>query len=157
MQTILWVLGKTNDDALESMIDLYKKRIQKYHRFEIETIPDIKNRGKIGQSLQKEKEGELINAKLKQGDYLILLDENGKQMDSLTFSNYIESKRMGSYKRLIFVIGGAYGFSDFVQQKSKEKIALSKMTFSHQMVRLFFVEQLYRANTILNNEPYHHQ
>ena len=157
MQTILWVLGKTNNGEFHAMVEGYKKRIQKYHRFDIETIPDLRNKGKISIGLQKEKEGELIMARLKQTDYLVLLDETGKQMSSTGFSNFINAKRMGSQKRLIFLVGGAFGFSKSVYLRANEKISLSKMTFSHQMVGLFFVEQLYRANTILNNEPYHHK
>jgi len=157
MQTILYVVGKTNDHKLNELAEDYRKRIERYHRFDILTIPDIKNKGKLTKYLQKKREGELITDRIKQYDYLVLLDENGKQMDSLFFSNFINARMMGSQKRLIFLIGGAYGFSDSVYKRANEKISLSKMTFSHQMVRIFFLEQLYRANTILRNEPYHHK
>ena len=157
MQTILYVVGKTNDHKLNELAEDYRKRIERYHRFDILTIPDIKNKGKLTKYLQKKREGELITDRIKQYDYLILLDETGKQMDSLLFSNFINARMMGSQKRLIFLIGGPYGFSDSVYKRANEKISLSKMTFSHQMVRIFFLEQLYRANTILRNEPYHHQ
>ena len=157
METILYLVGKTNDHKLNALVEDYRKRIEKYHRFDILTIPDIKNRGKLTKYLQKKREGELITDRIKQYDYLVLLDENGKQMDSLFFSNFINARMMGSQKRLIFLIGGPYGFSDSVYKRANEKISLSKMTFSHQMVRIFFLEQLYRANTILRNEPYHHQ
>lgn len=157
MQTILYVVGKTNDNKLNELTEDYRKRIERYHRFDILTIPDIKNKGKLTKYLQKKREGELITDRIKQYDYLILLDETGKQMDSLLFSNFINARMMGSQKRLIFLIGGPYGFSDSVYKRANEKISLSKMTFSHQMVRIFFLEQLYRANTILRNEPYHHQ
>ena len=157
MQTILYVVGKTDSNQLNSMMEDYKKRIQKYHRFEILTITNIKNRGKLTQSLQKQKEGDLTLNRVKENDYLVLLDETGKQMDSLFFSNFINARRMGSNKRLIFLIGGPYGFSDSVYKRANEKISLSIMTFSHQMIRLFFLEQLYRANTILTNEPYHNK
>ena len=157
MQTILYLVGKTNDHKLNALVEDYKKRIEKYHRFDILTIPDIKNRGKLTKYLQKKREGELITDRIKQYDYLVLLDETGKQMDSLFFSNFINARMMGSQKRLIFLIGGPYGFSDSVYKRANEKISLSKMTFPHQMVRIFFLEQLYRANTILRNEPYHHQ
>ena len=157
MQTILYLVGKTNDHKLNALVEDYRKRIEKYHRFDILTIPEIKNRGKLTKYLQKKREGELITDRIKQYDYLVLLDENGKQMDSLFFSNFINARMMGSQKRLIFLIGGPYGFSDSVYKRANEKISLSKMTFSHQMVRIFFLEQLYRANTILRNEPYHHQ
>ena len=157
MQTILYVVGKTNDHKLNELAEDYRKRIERYHRFDILTIPDIKNKGKLTKYLQKKREGELITDRIKQYDYLVLLDETGKQMDSLFFSNFINARMMGSQKRLIFLIGGAYGFSDSVYKRANEKISLSKMTFSHQMVRIFFLEQLYRANTILRNEPYHHK
>ena len=157
MQTILYVVGKTNDHKLNELAEDYRKRIERYHRFDILTIPDIKNRGKLTKYLQKKREGELITDRIKQYDYLVLLDETGKQMDSLFFSNFINARMMGSQKRLIFLIGGPYGFSDSVYKRANEKISLSKMTFSHQMVRIFFLEQLYRANTILRNEPYHHR
>lgn len=157
MQTILYVVGKTNDHKLNELAEDYRKRIERYHRFDILTIPDIKNRGKLTKYLQKKREGELITDRIKQYDYLVLLDETGKQMDSLFFSNFINARMMGSQKRLIFLIGGPYGFSDSVYKRANEKISLSKMTFSHQMVRIFFLEQLYRANTILRNEPYHHK
>ena len=157
MQTILYVVGKTNDHKLNELAEDYRKRIERYHRFDILTIPEIKNRGKLTKYLQKKREGELITDRIKQYDYLVLLDETGKQMDSLFFSNFINARMMGSQKRLIFLIGGPYGFSDSVYKRANEKISLSKMTFSHQMVRIFFLEQLYRANTILRNEPYHHQ
>ena len=157
METILYVVGKTNDHKLNALVEDYRKRIEKYQRFDILTIPDIKNRGKLTGYLQKKREGELIIGRIKQDDYLVLLDETGKQMDSLFFSNFINTRMMGSQKRLIFLIGGPYGFSDSVYKRANEKISLSKMTFSHQMVRIFFLEQLYRANTILRNEPYHHQ
>ena len=157
MQTILYVVGKTNDHKLNELAEDYRKRIERYHRFDILTIPDIKNKGKLTKYLHKKREGELITDRIKQYDYLVLLDETGKQMDSLFFSNFINARMMGSQKRLIFLIGGAYGFSDSVYKRANEKISLSKMTFSHQMVRIFFLEQLYRANTILRNEPYHHK
>ena len=157
MQTILYVVGKTNNHKLNELAEDYRKRIERYHRFDILTIPDIKNKGKLTKYLQKKREGELITDRIKQYDYLVLLDETGKQMDSLFFSNFINARMMGSQKRLIFLIGGPYGFSDSVYKRANEKISLSKMTFSHQMVRIFFLEQLYRANTILRNEPYHHQ
>ena len=157
METILYVVKKTDPNQLNSMIEDYKKRIQKYHRFDVLTIPNIKNRGKLTKSLQKQKEGELTLDRVKENDYLVLLDETGRQMDSLLFSNFINARRMGSHKRLIFLIGGPYGFSDSVYKRANEKISLSIMTFSHQIIRLFFLEQLYRANTILTNEPYHNK
>ena len=155
MQTVLWVIGKTNNNWLSQMLDDYKKRIQKYQRFEILIIPDLKNKVNLSKSVQKKKEGELVMDRLNESDHLIVLDKDGTQMDSLLFSKFISTKRMGSQKRLIFLIGGAYGIADSVYKRANEKISFSKMTFSHQMIRLFFLEQLYRANSILKNEPYH--
>jgi len=155
MQTVLWVIGKTNNNWLSQMLDDYKKRIQKYQRFEILIIPNLKNKVNLSKSVQKQREGELVMRRLDESDYLIVLDKDGKQMDSLLFSKFIDTKRMGSQKRLIFLIGGSYGLAESVYKRANEKISFSKMTFSHQMIRLFFLEQLYRANTILKNEPYH--
>ena len=155
MQTVLWVIGKTNNNWLSQMLDDYKKRIQKYQRFEILIIPDLKNKVNLSKSVQKKKEGELVMDRLNESDHLIVLDKDGTQMDSLLFSKFISTKRMGSQKRLIFLIGGAYGIADSVYKRANEKISFSKLTFSHQMIRLFFLEQLYRANSILKNEPYH--
>ena len=111
----------------------------------------------MSENIQKQKEGQLIIEKLKAGDWVVLLDEKGKSFNSIYFSQYINAKRSSSHKRMVFVVGGPYGFSEEMYYRGQEKIALSNMTFSHQMVRLFFLEQLYRANTILNNEPYHHK
>lgn len=157
MHTLLVLVGKTNDPRMISMMEDYTKRINRYHRLDIQIIPEIKNKGKMSEKIQKQKEGQLIIEKLKVGDWVILLDEKGKSFDSIGFSQYINNKRSGSHKRQVFVVGGPYGFSEEMYGRGQEKIALSNMTFSHQMVRLFFLEQLYRANTILNNEPYHHK
>ena len=153
----LIVLGKTYSTQLNQLIEEYQNRLKHYIRFELEIIPDIKNTKNLSEKQQKEKEGEAILNKLNPTDLLILLDENGKQKTSVEFSEYLQKKMNSGLKQLVFVIGGPYGFSDAVYQKSQGKISLSKMTFSHQMVRLFMVEQLYRAFTILRNEPYHHQ
>ena len=123
----------------------------------MEIIPDIKNVKNLREEQQKEKEGELILKMLQPGDYLVLLDEHGKSFTSMEFATYLERKMHVVSKRLVFVIGGPYGFSEAVYKAASEKISLSKMTFSHQMIRLIFVEQIYRAMTILNNEPYHHE
>ena len=157
MHTLLVLIGKTNDSRITSMMEEYSARINRYHRLNIQIIPQIKNKRKMSENIQKKKEGQLIIEKLKLGDWVILLDEKGKSFDSIGFSQYIKNKRSGSYKRVVFVVGGPYGFSKDMYERSHEKIALSKMTFSNQMVRLFFLEQLYRANTILKNEPYHHK
>ncbi|MDO6604722.1 23S rRNA (pseudouridine(1915)-N(3))-methyltransferase RlmH [Arenibacter palladensis] len=153
----LLVLGKTDSTQLTQLIEEYQNRLKHYIKFELEIIPDIKNTKNLSEKQQKEKEGEAILNKLNPTDLLILLDENGKQKTSVEFSEYLQKKMNSGLKQLVFVIGGPYGFSDAVYQKSQGKISLSKMTFSHQMVRLFMVEQLYRAFTILRNEPYHHQ
>lgn len=153
----LIVLGKTDSSRLSQLIDEYRNRLGHYIKFEIETIPDIKNNKNLSGKQQKEKEGEAILSKLNTTDFLVLLDENGKQYTSVEFSGYLQKKMNSGLRQLVFVVGGPYGFSDAVYQKCQGKISLSKMTFSHQMVRLFIVEQLYRAFTILRNEPYHHQ
>ena len=156
MQTILLVIGKTKDDALNKFILDYKKRINKYQKFEIKTISDIKNKGKINSSLLKQKESKKIICNLMEKDYLILLDEKGKQMNTKEFSIFIQKRRIESHKRIIFLIGGIYGVSENIKTRANEIRALSKMTFTHQMIRLIFVEQLFRINKIINNESYHH-
>lgn len=153
----LLAIGKTDNKELIALIDEYQKRLKHYIKFNLEIIPDIKNVKNLSEKQQKQKEGELILSKLNNTDALILLDENGKQLDSVMFSNYLQKHMNSGIKQLIFVIGGPYGFSEDVYNKAKGKLSLSKMTFSHQMVRLFFIEQLYRGFTILRNEPYHHR
>lgn len=153
----LLVLGKTDSTQLSQLIEEYQNRLKHYIKFKLEIIPDIKNTKNLSEKQQKEKEGNAILNKLNATDLLILLDEKGKQKTSVEFSEYLQKNMNSGLKQLVFVIGGPYGFSDAVYQKSQGKISLSKMTFSHQMVRLFMVEQLYRAFTILRNEPYHHQ
>ena len=157
MNIRLLAIGKTDNKELQKLIDDYIKRLSFYINFDLEIIPDIKNVKNLSESQQKEKEGELILAKLTPTDQLILLDENGTTFSSVGFSDYIQKKMNSGAKNLVFIIGGPYGFSDEVYQKAQGKISLSLMTFSHQMVRLFFIEQLYRGFTILRNEPYHHQ
>lgn len=153
----LLAIGKTDSASLQHLIADYEKRLHHYIKFELEIIPDLKNVKNLSEVQQREKEGALILKKLNTTDVLILLDENGKQFDSVGFSNYLQKKMNSGIKQLVLVIGGPYGFSDAIYAKSQGKISLSKMTFSHQMVRLFVVEQLYRAFTILRNEPYHHR
>ena len=157
MNIKLLAIGKTDNKALQSLIDDYTKRLSFYIKFDLEIVPDIKNVKNLSESQQKEKEGELILSKLTPTDLLILLDENGTTFSSVGFSDYLQKKMKSGVKTLVFVIGGPYGFSDEIYQKAQGKISLSLMTFSHQMVRLFFIEQLYRGFTILKNEPYHHQ
>ena len=153
----LIAIGKTDNKQLLSLIADYQKRLGFYIKFSLEIIPDIKNSKNLSEDLQKQKEGELILKKLSNTDTLILLDENGKQFNSVGFSDYLQKHMNSGIKQLVFVIGGPYGFSDEIYTEAKGKISLSKMTFSHQMIRLFFIEQLYRGFTILRNEPYHHR
>lgn len=157
MKIKLIAIGKTDQEALNALIDVYQKRLKHYISFDIEIIADVKNAKSLSQQQLKEKEGQLILSKIQSGDVVVLLDEHGKQFRSVEFSNYLQKKMNAATKQLVFVIGGAYGFSDEVFQAASEKISLSKMTFSHQMIRLFMVEQLYRSFTILKNEPYHHE
>lgn len=157
MKISLLVIGKTDARYFVDAISEYEKRLIHYIPFEMEVIPDIKNTKNMSELQQKEKEGELILKNLQSGDYLVLLDDKGKEYTSLKFAEYIEKKMHTVPKRLVFAVGGPYGFSQAVYEKANEKLTLSRMTFSHQMVRLIFVEQIYRAMTILNNEPYHHE
>ncbi|MFK7832484.1 MAG: 23S rRNA (pseudouridine(1915)-N(3))-methyltransferase RlmH [Winogradskyella sp.] len=157
MQIKLIAIGKTDNKNLQALIADYTKRLGFYVKFEIEIIPDLKKVKHLSEAQQKEKEGDLILSKTTTSDVLILLDENGKQLDSVSFSGYLQKHMNSGIKTLIFVIGGPYGFSEAVYKRANGKLGLSKMTFSHQMVRLFFIEQLYRGFTILRNEPYHHR
>tara|TARA_R110002049_G_scaffold44064_6_gene129199 strand:- start:2436 stop:2909 length:474 start_codon:yes stop_codon:yes gene_type:complete len=153
----LLAIGKTDNKELQALIDDYKKRLGFYIKFSLDIIPDIKNSKNLSEEQQKQKEGDLILKNLNPTDILILLDENGKQMDSVGFSSYLQKHMNSGIKQLVFVIGGPYGFSEDVYNKANGKLSLSKMTFSHQMIRLFFIEQLYRGFTILQHEPYHHR
>ncbi|MCW4468925.1 23S rRNA (pseudouridine(1915)-N(3))-methyltransferase RlmH [Flavobacterium sp. MFBS3-15] len=157
MNIKLLAIGKTDNKALQQLMDDYMKRLSFYVKFEMEVIPDIKNAKNMSEAQQKEKEGEIILSKLSPTDQLILLDENGKSFSSVGFSEELQKKMNSGIKTLVFVIGGPYGFSNDVYTKALGKVSLSAMTFSHQMVRLFFIEQVYRAFTILRGEPYHHQ
>lgn len=157
MKIVLIAIGKTDASYLQEAIAVYEKRLVHYIPFGFEVIPDIKNSKSLTEEQQKEQEGEKIKRLLQSGDHVVLLDEKGKEFTSAGFAGYLEKKSHSVAKRLIFVIGGPYGFSNDIYDLAAERISLSKMTFSHQMVRLFFIEQLYRAMTIQNNEPYHHQ
>lgn len=157
MNIKLLAIGKTDNKSLQSLIDDYSKRLSFYIKFDLDIIPDVKNVKNLSENQQKEKEGELIMSKISATDVLILLDENGKSFSSIGFSDELQKKMNAGIKTLVFVIGGPYGFSETVLAKANSKISLSQMTFSHQMVRLFFIEQIYRSFTILKNEPYHHQ
>ncbi|MBV2195603.1 MAG: 23S rRNA (pseudouridine(1915)-N(3))-methyltransferase RlmH [Flavobacterium sp.] len=157
MNIRLLAIGKTDNKALQTLIEDYTKRLSFYVKFDLEIIPDIKNVKNLSESQQKEKEGDLILSKIGPTDHLILLDENGKTFSSEGFSDFLQKKMNSGIKSLVFVIGGPYGFSETVYQKAQGKVSLSEMTFSHQMVRLFVIEQIYRGFTILKNEPYHHR
>lgn len=157
MNIKLLCIGKTDDKRLLALIEDYSKRLNHYIKFNIEVIPDLKKVKNLSEAQQKEKEGALILSKLNTQDHLILLDENGKAFSSIDFSKYLQKKMNAGYKTLVLVIGGPYGFSEAVYKASQGKISLSQMTFSHQMIRLFITEQLYRGFTILKGEPYHHR
>ncbi|MFT6749377.1 MAG: 23S rRNA (pseudouridine1915-N3)-methyltransferase [Flavobacterium sp.] len=157
MKIKLLAIGKTDNKNLIQLIEEYQNRLKHYIKFELDIIPDIKNVKNLSEIEQREKEGERIIAKLQNTDQLVLLDDKGKHFTSIEFSQYLQKKMNAGIKQLVLVIGGPYGFSDAVYKKSIGKISLSKMTFSHQMIRLFVVEQLYRGFTILKNEPYHHE
>ena len=156
MKITLLVLGKTTDSHIEALIQEYQKRLTHYLPFTLQVIPELKNTKALTSEQQKQAEGELILRTITPATDLILLDEHGKEYRSIEFADYIQ-KRMSSGRDVVFVVGGPYGFSEAVYQRANGKISLSKMTFSHQMVRLFFVEQIYRAMTILRGEPYHHE
>ena len=157
MKSSLVVIGKNNGKFLIDGINEYTKRLSFYIPFNIVYLPDIKNNKKLSFEQQKTQEGAILLGEIDKSDYVVLLDEHGKEFTSIEFSRYIEKKMTTVSKRLVFVVGGPYGFSNEVKERANEKISLSKMTFSHEMIRLIFTEQLYRAMTIINNEPYHHE
>ena len=157
MKIKLLTIGKTDNAAIAQLIKTYEARLKHYIQFSIEIIPDLKNTKNFSEKIQKEKEGDLILSKISTTDRIVLFDENGTSFDSIEFSKFLQKQMNSGIKQLVFVIGGPYGFSEKIYKKSQGKISLSKMTFSHQMVRLFAIEQIYRGFTILKNEPYHHQ
>ena len=157
MKIKLLAIGKTDDKNLQLLIKKYESRLKHYVKFELEIIPDIKNAKNLSETEQKEREGELILGKIRATDQLVLLDDKGESYSSIGFSKFMQKKMNSGIRQLVLVIGGPYGFSEAVYQKSQGKLSFSKMTFSHQMIRLFVVEQIYRAFTILRNEPYHHE
>jgi 23S rRNA (pseudouridine1915-N3)-methyltransferase len=156
MKILLLLLGKTDEKYIEEGIDDYVKRIKHYLPFEVRIIPDLKKNSGLSIEQQKEKEGQMILSHLNKGDQLVLLDERGTEYSSVEFSGWMEKRMTSSVRQLVFVVGGPYGFPDAVYEKADYEISLSKLTFSHQMVRMIFVEQLYRAMTIIKHEPYHH-
>lgn len=154
MKIELWAIGKTNEKYLEAGIEIFEKRLKNYLPFTFHILPDIKQKTSDGSQLKK-KEGEMVLSKLGPEDFLVLLDEQGREYTSAELAEWIERKLSSSQRKMVFLIGGAFGFSPALYARAHEQLALSKLTFSHQMVRLFFLEQLYRAMTILKNEPYH--
>lgn len=156
MKITLLVVGKTTDTHIEKLIQEYQKRLVHYVPFALTVIPELKNTKSLTSQQQKQVEGELILKYITPSTDMILLDERGTEFRSIEFADYIQ-KKMSSGRDVVFVVGGPFGFSESVYQRANAKISLSKMTFSHQMVRLFFVEQIYRAMTILRSEPYHHE
>ncbi len=156
MNIDLLVIGKTDKDYVKTGISEYLKRINRYCKFDVRVIKDLKNTKNLTENVQKKLESEKILSELKNTDFVVLLDETGKNFNSRDFSDFLNKILVSGTKNLIFVIGGPYGFSDEIYTRANAKISLSKMTFSHQIVRLIFTEQLYRAFSILNNEPYHH-
>lgn len=157
MKTTFLVIGKTIDKHLTALIDEYTQRVKHYQPFDIEVIPELKNTKALSIEQQKANEAELLKKSIKDGDYVVLLDEGGREFRSIEFASYLQQKQSIPARRLVFVVGGPYGFAPEIFALAREKISLSKMTFSHQMVRLFFVEQYYRAMTILKGQPYHHE
>jgi 23S rRNA (pseudouridine1915-N3)-methyltransferase len=156
MKITLMVVGRTTSANLRAGIEEYAKRINRYIPFDIVELPDVKTTKKLTEEKQKETEGEMMLSRIQPTDYIVLLDERGKEMTSREFSLTLERKAQTVAKQLYFIVGGPYGFSPAVYARANEKMSLSKMTFPHEMVRLFFTEQLYRAYTIQRNEPYHH-
>ncbi len=156
MKITLLTVGKTSTPYIQEGIDLYLTRLRHYIQFEIQTLPDLKSTRSLSVEQQKEREGEAILAALTQADYVALLDERGTEMTSREWAAFLQKRMASGAGRVVFVVGGPYGFSQAVYDRANSLVSFSKMTFSHEMIRLFFTEQLYRAMTILRNEPYHH-
>lgn len=157
MKIVLLMIGKTTDNSLQSLIQDYIGRLQFYISLEVIVLPELKNTKNLSVSEQKEKEAEMLFKQLETKDHLILLDEKGKQYSSMEFAQFLGKKLESTIKRTIFVIGGPYGFAERVYERADGMLSMSRMTFSHQMIRLLFTEQLYRAMTILKGENYHHE
>lgn len=153
----LIVVGKTDSKEVESLVEMYAKRVNFYCKFAVTTLPDIRNVKNISIKQQRSAEGEAILKQFSEGDYVVLLDEHGEEYRSLDFAYWLQKRLNSGVKRLVMVIGGPYGFSDDLYARANAKLSLSKMTFSHQIVRAIFAEQIYRAFAILNNDPYHHE
>ena len=157
MNIELIVVGKTDSKEVNALVDMYTKRINFYNKFNITYIPDIRNSKNLSEAQQKSAEGEAILRLLDDSDRVVLLDEKGSEFRSIEYAEWLQKRMNSGVKRLVFIIGGPYGFSPEVYSRSNEKISLSKMTFSHQIIRAIFTEQLYRAFSIINNSPYHHE
>lgn len=157
MNIELIVVGKTDSKEVAALVDMYLKRINFYNRFNISYIPDIRNAKNLSEAQQKSSEGEAILRLLDDSDRVVLLDEKGQEFRSIEYAEWLQKRMNSGVKRLVFIIGGPYGFSDAVYKRANEKLSLSKMTFSHQIIRAIFTEQLYRAFSIINNSPYHHE
>ena len=157
MNIELIVVGKTDMKEVAALVDMYTKRINFYNKFNITYLPDIRNSKNLSESQQKTAEGEAILRLIDDSDRVVLLDEKGSEFRSVEYAEWLQKRMNSGIRRLVFVIGGPYGFSTEVYSRSNEKISLSKMTFSHQIIRAIFTEQLYRAFSILNNSPYHHE
>ncbi len=157
MQIELIVIGKTDSKEVAALVELYAKRVNFYCRFAATTLPDIRNTRHLTSRQQRTAEGEALLRQFTDGDYVVLLDERGDEMRSVEFAAWLQKRLNSGMKRLVMVIGGPYGFSDAVYARADARLSLSRMTFSHQIVRAIFAEQIYRAFAILNNEPYHHE
>ena len=157
MKITLLMIGKTDEKSVAALCEKYAKRLQFYTKWNTVVIPDLKNAAKMSEAEQKKKEGLELMKKISPSDHVILLDERGKTPNSVEFAEQIDRYQIRGVRHLFLIIGGAYGFSDELYERGNEKLSLSKMTFSHQMVRAFVAEQVYRAFTIINNEPYHHR
>lgn len=157
MQIELIVVGKTDSKEVAALVEMYAKRVNHYCKFAVTTLPDLRNTKSLSARQQNKSEGERILALLTEGDWVVLLDERGTEYRSMEFAEWIGKRMASGIKRLCFVIGGPYGFSEEVYRRANQTLSLSRMTFSHQIVRAIFAEQIYRAFTILNNEPYHHE
>lgn len=157
MKAVLIVVGKTTDKRFEAIVSEYADRIRHYIPFAVEVVPELRNTKGLSQNEQKQREGELIEKCLQVGDHVVLLDEHGTERTSMEFAAWMQKRMSAGPKRIVFVVGGPYGFSQAVYNRANEKVSLSQMTLSHQMIRMFFAEQIYRALTILAGEPYHHE
>ena len=157
MNIELLVVGKTDSKEVEALVELYVRRVNFYCKFSVTTLPDVRNTRSLTQNQQRTAEGEAILRQLAAGDHVVLLDERGDEMRSVEFAYWLQKRMLGGVRRLVLVIGGPYGFSDAVYARADGRLSLSRMTFSHQIVRAIFAEQIYRAFAILNHEPYHHE